>query len=98
MSAVVYDSALVQLTITGRTSPVRRRPSTVDDGYDDHDDQDDHDVQANHDGYDDPAIPSMRALTSKFLSRQIQRDQDRIQNRQFSFNLNLKWCQKRCQT
>ena len=30
MSAVC-DSALVQLAITGRTSPVRRRPSTDDD-------------------------------------------------------------------
>ena len=45
MSAFVNDSALTQLTITGRTSPVRRRPSTDgdDDDGNDSDDGDDND-------------------------------------------------------
>ena len=40
-----YEGALLQLTITGGTSPVRRRPSTEDD-----DDADDHAGQDDDDG------------------------------------------------
>ena len=47
MSAVVNDSALIQLTITDRTSPVRCHPSTDvgQDGEEENDggDSDDHD-------------------------------------------------------